>query len=416
MIEKIARLLRRGDSVVWGQGVGEPVAVSEQIVAHRHDIGPLDVFVGAMFTDTIRAEHTDVLHISSYGALGSNRRLAEAGRLNIIPCHASRIGVSIERGQIPCDVAIVQLSASGPNGKPSMGPINDYIRAAMRRARVIIAEVNEQAPWTYGPEPPDLDRIALVINTSRPLVEVRSQTPTDIDLAIGAHVAAIVADGATLQVGYGRAIDSLLTTLRGHRDLGVHSGAIGDGILDLIECGVITNSHKAIDQGVTVSANLFGSERLLRFADRNPEIKVVPYEYTHDPGQLARIDNLVAINSAIEVDLTGATNAERVGSRYVGAVGGQVDFIGAASRSLSGCSIIALSSTADGGKKSRISAQIAPVTCARSEVDFVVTEYGAADLRGRSIRERVRRMILIAHPLFREQLERDSEAILRRGY
>ena len=415
-LSELATLLRPGDHIVWGQGTAEPLPIAQAIVANRHAWGPFSVFLGTAFSDTVRPEHADALRVSSYGALGTTRALAAAGALDVVPCHASRLGLAIERGEIPCDVAIVQLSRPGPNGKPSLGPINDYMRAAMRRARVVVAEVNDRLPWTYGPEPPALDRIALSIETSRPVVEAPSKAPTATDRAIAHHAVSVIEDGATLQVGIGATIDALLQCLADRRDLGVHSGTIGDGMLDLIEAGAVTNARKAVDRGVTIAAALFGTERLLRFADRNPALAVHPYEYTHDAAVLAKLDNLVAINSAVEVDVTGQANAETAGGHYLGAVGGQLDFMHAGTRSAKGCSIIALPSTASGGSVSRIVPRVETVTCPRSEIDFVVTDQGCADLRGRSIRERVRRMIAVAHPDFREALERQSHDIMKRGY
>jgi acyl-CoA hydrolase len=413
---RLAALLRPGDSIVWSQGTAEPSPITRAIVANRHAWGPFSVFVGATFSDTLDASVADMLRISSYGAIGTTRALSDAGALDVLPNHASQLGAAIERGEIGCDVAIVQLSPPGPNGKPSLGPVNDYIRAAMRKARLIVAEVNDQLPWTYGPEPEGLDRIALTLHTSRPPVELAAKAPTDIERAIAKHAAAVIGDGATLQVGIGGTIDALLQYLGDRRDLGVHSGMIGDGILDLIEKGAITNARKAIDTGITVTGALFGSRRLMRFADRNPALVVQPYEYTHAMANLAQLRSLVAVNAAIEVDLTGQANAEMSGGRYVGGVGGQLDFMHAAKRAPEGAAIIALPSTAGGGRINRIRAMVDNVTCPRSEIDFIVTEHGCADLRDKTLRERIPRMIAIAHPDFREQLEREAHPMLQRGF
>jgi acyl-CoA hydrolase len=414
--QRILGLLRPGDAIIWGQGTAEPLPLTEFVVSERARLRPLSVFLGVCFSESVRPEHLDALQVSAYGTFGSTRKLAAGGGLQIIPGHISQLDRAIELGRIGCDVAIVQLSAPGPNGKPSLGPINDYIRTAMARARVVIAEVNEQMPWTYGPEPVGLDRIAARIRTSRPLLEAPIRPPTEVDRAIARHAAAVIPDGATLQVGIGSTIDALLESLGDRRDLGVHSGMIADPIVSLIERGVVTNARKPIDAGITVTAALFGGRRLFRTANRNPDIVVMPYTYTHAPSVLAQIDNLVAINSAVEVDVTGQVNSEVANGRYVGAIGGQVDFMHAAARAPRGCSIIALPSTSDGAAASRIRVQVDTVTCARSEVDFIVTEYGAADLRSCPLRERMRRLIAIAHPDFREALEREAEPRLRRGY
>jgi acyl-CoA hydrolase len=415
-VSRLKNILRPGDHILWGQGTAEPTLLTEALVAQRHVLGPLSVFVGVSLTDTLMPEHTDTLKVTSYGALGTTRRLAAAGVLEILPHHVSKLGSAVERGHIGCDVAMVQLSLPGPNGRPSLGPINDYMRAALRRARAVIVQVNEQLPWTFGPELPPLEHVALTIETSRPPVAVPCITPSAVERAIAAHASAIIPDGATLQVGIGGTIDALLQCLSDRRDLGIHSGTIGDGMLDLIENGVVTNARKPIDRGVSITASLFGGERLMRAANRNPAFEVHPYEYTHSAGVLARIPNLVAVNSALEVDLTGQVNAEVADGRYIGAIGGQVDFMHAATRAPDGCSIIAIPSTAAAGKVSRIRTSVETVTCARSEVDFVVTEHGVADLRCQPLRERIRRMLAIAHPDFRETLEREAHGRLARGY
>jgi acyl-CoA hydrolase len=416
LTDALSAHLHPGDGVIWGQGMAEPTPLTQALVAERHRFSPVSVFVGVNCTDTILPEHTDSLRVSSYGAFGFSRRLAAAGALEIIPCHVSRLGPSIEAGVIACDVALVQVSPPGPNGRHSLGAINDYMRLALRRARVVLVEVNDQFPWTYGPDLPPLERVALRLETSRPPVAAPCKPPSPIERAIAGHAAAIIPDGATLQVGIGGTIDALLQCLTDRRDLGIHSGTMGDSLLDLIEAGVVTNARKAIDTGVSVTGGLFGSVRLLRAADRNPAFEVHPFEYTHSAGILARIDNLVAVNSAVEVDITGQVNAEVADGRYIGAVGGQVDFMHAATRSAGGYSIIALPSTAAGGRVSRIRTEVQTVTSARSEVDFVVTEYGVANLRGQPLRMRMHRMIAIAHPHFQETLEREAHHRLRQGF
>lgn len=400
--------VRPGDAIVWGQGTGEPIAITKALVRDSETLRPGRVFVGATFSDTLDPENGHNLQVSSYGAIGETRLLSKLGRLDVIPSHISQLGRFISLGRIPCDVAIIQLSRPGPNGKPSLGVINDYIRAAMLKARVVIAQVNDQLPWTYGPEPEGLERITHSFEVSHPPVAIAARAPSEVEQAIGRNVASLIEDGATLQVGIGGTIDALLQCLVDRRDLGIHSGTISNAILDLIECGVVTNARKPIDPGITITGALFGSERLFRFADRNPQLQVHPYEYTHGAASLAQIDNLVTVNSAVEVDLTGQANAEIAANRYVGGVGGQIDFMHAGARAHNGCSIIALPSTAAGGRVSRIQPQVTTVTCARSEIDYVVTEIGVADLRGRSMKERVAQMLSVAHPDFREELERDA--------
>jgi acyl-CoA hydrolase len=229
--------------------------------------------------------------------------------------------------------------------------------------------------------------------------------------------AAYIEDGATIQVGIGAVPDAILRLLRDRRDLGVHSGMIGDGLVELVEAGVITNARKPIDPGVSITGALIGTRRLYEFADRNPKIGMRGSAYTHDASVLSRLPKLVTLNSALEVDLTGQVNAEQSGAHYLGGTGGQVDFVRAGARSHGGRSMIALPATARGGKVSRITASLSgPVTTARSEVDVIVTEFGAAELKGQTLAERTRRLIAIAHPDFREELDRAAHTIQQRGF
>jgi acyl-CoA hydrolase len=413
---ELAGLIRPGDRVIWGQGSAEPTVLTEALVAQREEIGPVSVFVGVNFAATLKPVHTDQIRVASYGAFGCARALSAVGALDIVPTHVSRLGAEIERGSIGCDVAMVQLGRVGPNGRRSLGAINDYMRTAIRKARVTLVEINEHAPWTYGPELSDLGRQGLTVESDRPLVKPERAIPTAVEHSIARHAASVIGDGTTLQVGIGSTVDAVLQCLSDRKDLGIHSGFIGDSVLELIEKGTITNARKPIDTGVTVTGALFGGDVLMKAADRNRAIEVHPFEYTHGAMSLAKIPNLVAINSAIEVDVTGQVNAEIGGQRYLGAVGGQVDFMHGSARSEHGFSMILIPSTASGGRVSRITTNVEVVTCARSEVDFVVTEFGAAELRGQTLRERMRRMIAIAHPDFRAQLDRDAFDRITRGY
>jgi acyl-CoA hydrolase len=220
-----------------------------------------------------------------------------------------------------------------------------------------------------------------------------------------------------IQTGVGAVPDAILRLLTDRKDLGVHSGMLGDGLVDLVEAGVLTNARKEIDRGVSINGALIGTKRLYDWSHRNPTIRMTATGYTHDAGVLAQLSRLVTINSAIEVDLTGQINAETVGSAYLGGTGGQVDFVRAGVRSRGGHSIIALAATAKGGTISKIvTALNGPVTTARTEADVIVTEFGAAELRGQTLAERARRLVAIAHPDFREELEREAHEIAKRGY
>jgi acetyl-CoA hydrolase len=283
---------------------------------------------------------------------------------------------------------------------------------------VVVAEVNDQVPWTPGERSLGADDIDFLVPTSRPVLEVKPAIVGDVERAIARHASSFIQDGTVLQVGIGGIPDAILQSIGDRKDLGLHSGMIGDALVNLVESGSLTNARKPIDRGISVAGALIGTRRLYEFAHRNACLMMRESAYTHGAAVLAKLDNLVSINSAIEVDLTGQVNAEVVaGASYVGATGGQVDFVRAGHRSPGGRSIIAFASTARGEEISRICIRVTgPVTTARSDVDVIVTEYGAADLRAQPLRERARRLIAIAHPRFREGLERDAHELLRRGF
>ena len=413
----LGAFVRPGDHIVWGQACGEPTTLVEALIAQAAGIGPLSAFAATSFSGILDAEAAQRLSISSMGAIGALRTVAATGRLGIVPCHVSQVGPMIEQGLIGCNVAFVQVSPPDANGNHSFGLINDFVQAAVAKARVVIAEVNERVPFTFGDGVLPASRIDCAVHVSRNPVEVSPAQISETDLAIAKIVAGYIEDGAVIQVGIGAVPDAILRLLQDRRDLGVHSGMIGDGLVDLVAAGVVTNALKPIDPGVSITGALIGTRRLYDFVDRNPKISLRSSSYTHSDAVLSRLNRLVTINSAVEVDLTGQVNAEQSGGQYLGGTGGQVDYVRAGSRSQGGHSIIALPATAKGGKVSRITAALSgPVTTARSEVDVIVTEFGAAELKGQTLAERARRLVEIAHPDFREELDKLAHNIRRRGF
>ena len=406
--------IRVGDAIVWGQACGEPQTVTEALVAQRAALGGVKVFMGASFSQTVLPEHADFLQISGLGGVGSGRRLTRARAMAVRPLHISQVGPCIEQGLIACDVAIVQVSRPNARGEYSYGLTADYIQSAVLKARTVIAESNDQVPFSRGTGVLRAADIDFLVETSRPALEVPSAPITDLERAVARHIEAYVPDGATLQVGIGAIPDAVVSAIGNRRDLGVHSGMIGDSVVDLMQRGVVTNARKPIDAGVTITGTLIGTRRLYAFANDNPAIGMRPPTYTHSEEVLARLPALISLNSAIEVDLTGQVNAEEAGGEHVGAVGGQVDYVRGAVRSNGGHSFIALPASAQKGTLSRIVARVSgAVTTARSDVDIVVTEFGAAELRGRTLAERAKALIAIAAPQFREGLEREAHALLK---
>lgn len=411
----LRRYIRAGDAIVSGQACGEPVTLLEALIAQRAELGGVSLFTASSFSGLLKPDHADTIRFRSMGALGSLRSLAKAGVLGIVPCHVGQIGPMVERGELTCDVAFIQVSPADAHGRHSMGLIGDHIGALVDRARVVIAEVNARVPRTMGTRTLASDEIDVAVMVDRDPVMVSPLSASETDQAIAGFAAQFIEDGTILQVGIGAVPDAIMQLIRDRRDLGIHSGMIGDSAVDMIESGVVTNATHTGWQGVSVTGALIGTERLYRFAHENPALMLCNSVITHGEAVLSALPRLVSINSAIEVDLTGQVNAEAAGEAYLGGTGGQVDYVRGASRSPGGRSIIALPSTAKG--LSRIVARMTgPVTTARSEVDVVVTEFGAAELKGRDLVERARAMIAIAHPDMREGLEVQAATLLEKGY
>jgi acyl-CoA hydrolase len=413
----LRQFLRPGDRIVWGQACGEPTTLIEALIAQAAGLGGVSAFAATSFSGLLDVAAAHKIALSSMGAIGALRTLTAAHKLAVVPCHVGQVGPMIEQGLIGCDVAFVQVSPPDAHGNHSFGLINDFIHVAVAKARVVIAEVNERVPFTHGDAVLSAARIDCAVHVTRAPVELVPAEILETDRLIAKIAAGYIEDGTVLQVGIGAVPDAILRLLHDRRNLGVHSGMIGDSLVDLIEAGVVTNTLKPIDVGVSVTTSLIGTRRLYDFAHLNPQIAVRTSGYTHNPEVLSRLPKLVTINSAVEVDLTGQVNAEQSGSHYLGGTGGQVEFVRAGSRSPGGHSIIALPATAKGGKVSRVTVGLSgPVTTARSDVDVIVTEFGAAELKGQTLAERTRRLVAIAHPHFREELDRAAHTIRQRGF
>ena len=412
----LSKYLRPGDRIVFGQACGEPTTLVAALIAQGAAIGKLGAFIATSFSGLFTPETAGAFRLSSMGAIGALRSMTKANALDVIPVHVSQVAPLIEWGVIPCDVAMIQVSPADAQGNHSCGLISDYVRAAVDKARVVIAEVNEQVPYVPG-ELIAGSAIDVAVQVSQAPVEVASAKIGPTDEAIARFCAEYIGDGSVIQTGVGAVPDAILRLLHDRKDLGVHSGMLGDGLVELAEAGVLTNARKEIDRGVSINGALIGTRRLYDWAANNPAIRMTPTSYTHDAGVLGQLSRLVTINSALEVDLTGQVNAEQSGASYLGGTGGQVDFVRAGARSPGGASLMVLGSTAKGGTISKIVTTLnGPVTSARTEVDVVVTEFGAAELKGQTLAERARRMVAIAHPDFREELDRTAHAIAKRGF
>ncbi len=393
--------LRAGDGVWWGQAAAEATPLVDALLDQLDEIGPVRGFCGLTFNPRLGRALPPELAMTSYGAMGELRR---APRLEIVPAHYSVLPRLFAQRLLPGDVGLVQVAPPGPDGLCSLGIGADYAADALAHSRALVAEVNHRMPATTGTPGIPLDRFAAVLETDRALPVAPDRAPDDVDEAIAAYVAGLVADGDTIQIGVGALPTAILAGLAGHRDLGVHSGMITDGVLRLLEKGVVTGRRKEIDTGLVVTGTAIGSAELYARVGDLP-VAFRPASYTHSAAVLARLGRLVSINAAIQVDLTGQVNGETAGGRYLGGIGGQADFSGAAART-GARSIIALRSRA--GAASTIVAALdgGTVTTARADVDAVVTEHGVAHLRGGPLPDRAGRLAAIAAPEHREGLTR----------
>src|SRR3954447_2223251 len=393
----LAPWVRPGAGVVWGQACAEPVVLVDALLG----AAPADVsaFVGLSWRELAIP---DGMRVVSYGALGKLGRLPE---LEVVPCHYSALPRLFAERRLPGDVVLVQVAPPDRRGRCSLSVGVDYLADALAHARAVIAEVNDHAPFTAG-EWVAWDRLDAVVHTSRPLLEAPAAQPGDTERRIAAHVASVVEDGDTIQLGVGALPEAILGALTGHRDLGVHSGMVSDGILDLVEAGAITNARKASYRGVAVTGAALGSARLFGALAGREDVVFKAASFTHAPATLAEAGRLAAINSAIEIDLTGQVNVESAGGRRIGAVGGQVDFLRAAAVG-GGKPIIALPAR-------RIVDRLSgPVSTARSDVDWVVTEHGARSLAGLSDERRRAALLELAGAARAAELD-DRPLVARR--
>jgi acyl-CoA hydrolase len=403
------KLVRPGDCVAWGQAAAEPLPLTKALMSQRAAIGRFSVFVGVTWSETADPAFADCVQFLSYCGAGRNRRLAAAGALDVLPCHYSQLERMIRSGRLQIDVVLLQVAPARHHGGYSLSIAHEYLLAAVDSARVVVAEINEQAPWTYGEKTLQASDIDVAVMTSRTFSTPDRAPISATDRIIAARVADLIEDGSTLQLGIGALPEAVLAALSNRRDLGVHTGALADEAANLAARGVINNSRKSIDRGITVAGVMMGGAAVYAYAHENPAVQFRSVDYTHSQDILARIERFVAINSAVEVDLTGQINAEVAAGVYVGAVGGALDFLRGAAQSRGGLPIVALRSAAGDATNqlSRIVARLSgPVSTPRSDAGLIVTEHGVADLRGLSLSRRLPRMLEIADPKFREDLER----------
>jgi 4-hydroxybutyrate CoA-transferase len=402
--------VRSGDRVWIQSGCGTPSTLVNALVARAPELQ--DVEVVHMMTlgsaDYTKPEYRGRFrHRGMF--LGANvREAVAAGRADYTPIFLSEIEGLFTSGALPLDVVLMQVSPPDAHGFVSLGTTVDCTLTASRCAVTIVAEVNERMPRTHGDTFIHVNRISSFVETSRPLLEMRSDPFTEMHLRVARNVATLIPDGATLQTGIGGIPEAVLTLLGDRRDLGIHTEMFSDSVIPLFEAGVISGERKSLHRGKAVLAFVLGTQKLFDFLHENPIFEFRPICYTNDPFVVAQNDRMVAINSALQIDLTGQVCADSLGTRPYSGFGGQLDFIRGAARSHGGVPVIALPSTALRGTVSRIVPVLEPgagVVTSRADVHYVVTEHGIAYLHGKSLRERAEALIAIADPSFQQELE-----------
>jgi len=407
--------IRSGTSIFLHGAAATPTPMVEAL-ASRHDLSDVRIFHlhtngPAPFAAPGREHEFRSVSLFTGGPL---RTAIAEGRADFVPIFLSDIPGIFLSGAVKLDVAILQLSPPDRHGMCSLGTSADAALAASQMARVVIAEINEQMPRTHGNNIVPFGRISAFIATNRPLHEHASEPETDVEAQIGELVANLVEDGSTLQMGIGGIPDAALVRLVHKHELGIHTEMFSDRVVDLFEAGAITNRQKAVGLGRIVTSFVNGTRRLFDFVDDNPLVAFYPCDWTNDTSVIRQNPKVVAINSAVQIDLTGQVCADSIGHRIYSGIGGQMDFIRGAALSPGGKPIIAIPSTARGGSISRIATELAPgagVVTTRGHVHWVVTEFGAVNLHGKTLRERGESLISIAHPDFRGALRRDLAAI-----
>jgi acyl-CoA hydrolase len=347
--DTITRHVRPGDVVVAGQVLGEPTALIEELIRQAGQLAGITLFVGMSVTAVLPLVPPGIGLVSSVG-MGPNSELIAAGRMRLVPCHMSELPWLLTEGPLRADVALVLLSPPDSDGYCSLGVTSDYAWPAVQAAPVVLAEINDNVPVIAGDTRVHVSRLAYSVRTSRPLPEYDRATPTDLERRIAGHVAAYIRDGSCLQIGIGRLGEAVLQSAAGRRDLGVHAGMVGDTILEMMRDGVVTNARKGGDRGLTIAGSVLGSAKSIALAAREPSLRIVSIAQTHDPARIEALPDFVCVNSALEVDLLGQVNTETAEGRYVGAIGGSVDFLRAAARSPGGHSIIALPAATSRGR------------------------------------------------------------------
>lgn len=418
--QEAVRRIRSGDRVVVAHATGEPSHLLDAMVENAAQYQGVEIvhMVAMGKAEYCKPEHDKNFHHNSFFLGATTRAAASEGRADFTPVYFSEIP-SLLREELHPNVALIQVSPPDEHGYCSLGVSVDYTKTAAECADLVIAQVNQQMPRTLGDSFLHVTQLDCIVETDLPVIELAPPKISDVERAIGQNVAQLVRDGDTLQLGIGAIPDAVLLFLKEKNDLGIHTEMFSDGVVELAEAGVITNKKKTLHQGQSVATFLMGTRRLYDYVDNNPAVAMYPVQYVNDPYVIAKNDNLVSINSCVQIDMMGQVVSTSVGLRQISGVGGQIDFVRGANMSKGGRAIMAMPSTTGHGKISKIVPfldQGSAVTTSRNDVNYVVTEYGIAQLRGKSLRQRAEELIAIAHPDFREELRAEFRRRYPRDY
>jgi len=409
-VDTALKNIQSGNRVYMAGGAGVPKELITGLIRRTPDIRDVELTHILTFAEApyVEPQFQESIRVNALFIGANVRQAVQAGLADFTPVFLSEIPGLFRNGSLPLDVALISVSTPDDHGFCSFGVEVGTTKPAAESARIIIAEVNRQMPRTLGDSFIHVGRLHHIIEVNYPLPEAPQGGSSERHLQVGQHIAEMIPDGATLQMGIGSIPDAVLQNLGNHKDLGVHTELFSDGVIDMVEAGVITCARKTFHPGKIISGFLFGSQQIYKFAHNNPLIEMHPTDYVNDPFNIAQNEKMVAINSALQVDLTGQVCADSIGPRMFSGVGGQVDFIRGAARSKGGLPIVAFLSTAKQDTISRIVpmlSQGAGVVTTRNDVHYVVTEYGVASLYGRTVRQRAKELINIAHPRYRDELK-----------
>lgn len=413
--EDAAAMIKSGDRVFLHTAAATPQRLIEAMVGHSSELKNVEIVSlhtegDALYT---RPEYQESFRLNSLFVGKNVRQAVQNGDADAIPVFLSDIPSLFSNRILPLDVALIHVSPPDRHGYCSLGVSVDVTLAALHSARLVIAQVNPNMPRTHGEGMVHVSKIHAMVDVADPILETPRRTLSEIEIRIGQHIASIVEDGATLQMGIGAIPDATLAALTGHKDLGIHSEMFSDGVVDLVEKGVINGSKKRTHKEIIVASFLVGTRRLYDFVDDNPLVEMLPSDYVNDTREIRKNPRVTAINSALEIDMTGQVCADSIGQKHYSGVGGQMDFIRGAALSEGGKPIIALPSTTNKGQ-SRIVPQLKPgagVVTTRAHVQYVVTEFGIVNLHGKNLRQRAEALASIAHPDFREEICRQAHEL-----